>query len=301
MQFVKACREDNKSIVRFLVENSFISVTELYDNNQTLLHRAAACANAPIVSLILEFNKDVIDIQDTWGNTALYTAIKTYNNIPESSESILLMLSKRLLDLMDTQLDTALHTNPKLCRNIPKNHVIETVRVLIENGASIVIKNKAGDTPLHYATLFKAVELVSFISQLDDTVVNIVDKHGGTALHRLCRDYNEEFQEQIMDIARVLIKNGVSVIIKDKDGCTALHYATVKKVVELVSLISQVDTTIVNMVDNDGRTALHRLCMHYPDRSEERAIDTARVLIKNGASVVLRDQDDRTALHSAAS
>lgn len=90
-----------------------------------------------------------------------------------------------------------------------------------------------------------------------------------------------------------LLKKGVDVNARDKNGETALYEAATNGYTEIVELLVSKGAD-VNAKDNDGITALHLSA--WNDNSEMVA-----VLIAKGADVNRKQNDGNTPLHNAAS
>ena len=92
--------------------------------------------------------------------------------------------------------------------------------LLIANGADVNVKDGGGDTPLHYAALFRRKEIAK------DADVNAKGVAGQTPL------YHAETKE----IIELLIAKGADVNAKEQDGYTPLHLErrVHKEIVELL-------------------------------------------------------------------
>src|SRR4030043_337340 len=80
------------------------------------------------------------------------------------------------------------------------------------------------------------------------------------------------------EIIKLFIKAGIDINAKDKNGITALGFASAHGNVELARLLIEKGAD-VNIKDNNGITALLYLALHNGD------LDVARLLIEKGANV----------------
>jgi len=92
-------------------------------------------------------------------------------------------------------------------------------------------------------------------------------------------------------LIELLIKSGVNVNIKCKDGLTPLMYAVIGNNIENVKMLLKCGAD-VNIKNNHGHTPLI-YAAYYNN------IEIAEILIKNGTNINDKSEDDRTALSSA--
>lgn len=99
-----------------------------------------------------------------------------------------------------------------------------------------------------------------------------------------------------VEVVRLLLKHDTSLVeLPDPDGRTALHWSTKHESTKCLDLLLRVATPgIINAQDNEQVTALHWavLCQH-PEHTQH--------LIKVGADPRIVDMEGRTALHYAVS
>jgi ankyrin repeat protein len=105
------------------------------------------------------------------------------------------------------------------------NHT-EIVRLLIEHGADINVKNRVGHTPLYYAVKYKNINL---IRELIEHGANVTerDDFGSTYLHIASSFANLETVQILIEYCDPFIKNNF--------GCTALDVANSKEIKEFLA------------------------------------------------------------------
>ena len=103
-------------------------------------------------------------------------------------------------------------------------------------------------------------------------------------LHRACLKGYEELVE-------FLLKQGLNVRHRDKQGSTAFHKACWRGFTSIAKLLIQYDADI-NCDDAEGATGLHKACWNG-------AFDTVQWLVENKALIEKRDHNLATALHNA--
>lgn len=123
------------------------------------------------------------------------------------------------LDQRDTERRTAL----MLCAFVePEQWGIGICRLLIENGANLVCKDKYGLNAFHYAVIYERVELVQVYLKAIDFDLNQGDALGNTALHYAVRADNSIITGLI---AQVYVKYKISFEKENEGGCTPLQEA----------------------------------------------------------------------------
>lgn len=149
---------------------------------------------------------------------------------------------------------------------------IESVRLLMQHGVRLAEHPYA----LHLAP---SIEMIRFL--LDHgAAIDGRDANGATYLHTAVSN------EEIEDIARLLIERGANVNVSDKDGATPLLRVASVKIARL--LIER--SANVNAADREGLTPLHFAV------SEGPGIEFAKLLVLSGADVNARNNHGHTPL-----
>lgn len=97
---------------------------------------------------------------------------------------------------------------------------VDGIRVLLENGASVCVRNQYDQTPLHYAARAKQETIMSLLldSHNSTRAVNLHDMRGMSPLH-------ESAASGCLPVVKQLLKNGANVCTHDKQGESPLHKA----------------------------------------------------------------------------
>ncbi|MEK6335707.1 MAG: ankyrin repeat domain-containing protein [Acidobacteriota bacterium] len=149
---------------------------------------------------------------------------------------------------------------------------IEMVRLLIQHGVRLAEHPYA----LHSAP---SIEMIRFL--LDHgAAINGRDEEGASYLHTAVNN------EEIEDIAQLLIERGANVNVVDKDGATPLFRVESVKIARL--LIER--GANVNAANREGLTPLHFAV------SEGPGIELAKLLVRSGANVNARNHEGHTPL-----
>jgi len=107
----------------------------------------------------------------------------------------------------------------------------EIVKLLLEAGADVNVKNKDGETALMKASYNGYTEIVKMLIDAGADV-NIKDRYGTTAL-MLASLYG------YTEIVELLIKAGANVNIKNSYGGTALRWASANGSTKIVELLKE--------------------------------------------------------------
>ncbi|GLV42000.1 Ankyrin 2 [Carabus blaptoides fortunei] len=254
------------------------------------------------IRVLIESGVDLTNV-DIRGNTVLHSAARRTH---VAAVSFILKLNKNLIDIRNKDGDTALHVIPydDILRRIDDDRILSTIRVLLESGADLTKVNVRGNTVLHSVACRAHVAAVSLILQLNKDIINIVNKCGKTALQVI--PYNNTrrliFDDRILSTIRVFLESGADFTNVDELGNTVLHSAAEAACASAVSLILQINKHLIDIKNEEGRTALHVLgndfniiFKHLPKDVSisytyfARMKDTARVLLMNGLSLHIRD------------
>ncbi|GLV44412.1 karst [Carabus blaptoides fortunei] len=164
---------------------------------------------------------------------------------------------------------------------------------LLENGAMPNLRDGEG------LTRSACAAAVSLILRRNNDLINIVNKNGETALHVL--PYYDDIDntyiddKRIVSTIRVLFQSGADVSKAD-----TLHVAARGACAAAVTLILQRNKDLIDMKNEDGKTALHVLGNNFNKYTSKEIFaavrKTARVLIVNGLSLDTRDNRGCTPL-----
>jgi ankyrin repeat protein/ribosomal protein L40E len=162
----------------------------------------------------------------------------------------------------------------------------DIVKILVENGANVNVKDLMGFTPLHSAILGNHLAIVKFLiengADVNAKVENCLTKWNWcTSLHlaAFAGDPN---------IIRFLIDRGADLNAKDGAGLTPLHIAARYGHPSVVELLIHHGAD-VNAKSNTGSTPLHEAIEGLASAREPQALDkylnVAKLLIDHGGDV----------------
>eukprot|EP01125_Pyxidicula_operculata_P013765 TRINITY_DN4567_c0_g2_i1.p1 TRINITY_DN4567_c0_g2~~TRINITY_DN4567_c0_g2_i1.p1 ORF type:complete len:792 (-),score=177.02 TRINITY_DN4567_c0_g2_i1:15-2390(-) len=197
---------------------------------------------------------------------------------------------------------------------------IHVVKSLIERGASLNTKNIHLFTPLHKACYHNCSDyIIKLLLDEKPTLVSSTDQNGWSALHVATASNNIKH-------IKLLLQFGSDINLQTSSGHTAIIIASNNGFTELVDLFLEnkanlflrtkprLETALIFAVANSRKEIIEKLLKHEPSLLHTPTIegtlplfvavakgneDIADYLIKCGADVNARKQDQSTALHVA--
>ncbi|XP_046581218.1 serine/threonine-protein phosphatase 6 regulatory ankyrin repeat subunit C-like [Haliotis rubra] len=279
---------------------------------RTELHYVSEHSDKESVKLLLDHEADP-GVQDIHGMSSLHCAAKAKDN----SYDILEILLEKSVDpnLLDKKGRTALHY-------VSEHSDTESVKLLLDHEADPGVKDIHGMTSLHCAAKarYNSCDILEIL--LEKSVgPNILDKKGLTALHSVsecdsadsvkflvdrCADSGVQDLQGMSalncavhlhrfrcDVLPILLEKGKYPNLLDKQGRTALHYASEhsnKKSVKLL-LDHEADPGVQDL---QGMTCLHCAAKN------RYSYDILEILLEKNVDPNLLDKKGRTALHYAS-
>ena len=120
---------------------------------------------------------------------------------------------------------------------------LKIIKLLINNGANINLKDKSGNTPIYDA------DEVDSLNILIDNGADIHIKNNNEYIPIM-----QHLNDKDSRIPKILIDKGADINFTVNNGYTLLHHSTVPEIINLL-LIKNPD--LINKVDNNGNTPLH--------------------------------------------
>ena len=273
--------------------------TQKYHKNkkgQTPLH--ITCERYPqennLTSVLdIVSSADIINVQDTKGNSPLHYACRRRNSV-----AILFLISKSHCDvnLLNHRLCLPLHYA------IERRQPLDVIEAISAGCTKKEVKNNLGKTPLHLAyetwsvSLYDTKQLTDNRKLLevvsDAKSINAQDSDGNTALHIACKKDDEK------SVLYIITELNCDVHIQNHQLCLPLHIALMSRMsLEVIKEIC-VRCTQKHKKNEVGKTPLHLACENATFYRNKKWKDVLE-LVYDARSLNVQDADGNTPLHIA--
>lgn len=295
-------------VVKRLLREDPEWVTVADANGLSALHLAARGGYARMVAALLEAGAAIDpDAHDSWSPLAYATAgghldsmrmlleyaAKTERGSGQESRNVALIVAyesknrpaiRLLLDFgADPNLENG-HDIGSVLHRVACDGDVEMVRLFLDQGGNIELKNPLGLTPLQLAAEAGQTAVVRLLLARK---ADVNDKSGAgkTSLHYAAR-------QKYSDVASLLLAAGAEVDAADSEGQTPLWEAVEGESTETLRFLLQHKAN-PRAAANDGSQPLHNAA-----RMNNALAVT--LLLKHGAGVEAKDGDGQTPLNLAA-
>jgi ankyrin repeat protein len=241
-RLIKATKAQDARTVHQLIQEQ-VNVNEQLPDGATALHWAVHRDNLELVELLIQAGAEV-NIADQGGATPLWIA--SYNSNADmvkrllqaganpdapisSGETPLMTASERgNPEIVNALLSVKADVNARehvsgqtaLMWAVAEGHHRITA-TLIDNGANVHIRSKAGFTALHFASLNGSDESAQILVSMDAEINEISNDKMSPLLLAAASGHDK--------LTQYLLEHGANPAEKDFRGYTALHYAAMNK------------------------------------------------------------------------
>lgn len=326
--------------------NADVNVKDNY--GETLLHKAVNNKNVEALQDLLASKAD-INIQDRQGRTPLHCAILYNHDVidlilsdcPNMSlktqdglTPFMLAADRGLLTIVQkfaplSNIDSVDNGgNTALMRAIARKDN-GTCAYLRNMRADITKTNNKGNNVIHIAVLHENVEMLrSLLGDIKAVLMmNKINGDGETPLHIAAllskQDYVEKDRDTHLECAKLLLKNGATIGIVNKEGLTPLHYSAIKGHKTFIQTLIAHDNTCVTSLTKKKDSALslaiknkrfnciaelkHPLVINQKNEDKDTPLMLGVIaglnrnglenLIRSGANVEEKDFDKNNCVH----
>jgi ankyrin repeat protein len=171
------------------------------------------------------------------------------------------------------------------------------VQSLLNKGADVNCQQDDLRTPLHLAAYYNELKVAQVLVE-HKADVDSQDNKGKTPLHLLLEDTGRD-DDDIVDLARLLLEHTTDVNIRTTEEWTLLHSAAFRGRLEIVRMLLDRGAN-PNAENKWNATPLH-LVSRGKYNSQERGVGIARLLLERGVDVNASSKSLVTPLHWVAS
>lgn len=297
----------------YLMMDAGYNVNVKIEEGNTPLHDVLSSSHDSITMLYYLLNYGAeINAQNKEGNTPLHVAVSN------CSEQIIEFLIHHEANL--TIKNCKGQTPLLLAIDIQRN---DNVRAILEKRHSsfpdLMITDKNGDTPLHYASYLRQASIIELLLQ-KGAYINITNRHGQNSLHKAlsftkgekdssgCHYQSHLFFENTLHTVQKLVEAKADLSTQDVLGNTPLHYLPIfvlKEIKEnktfplkLLEFIKKIFSYLLsqkanpNTKNRQGNTPFHLVV-------QMGCLSLVKESLTHGADPLLGDYYQRNALHLA--
>jgi ankyrin repeat protein len=181
------------------------------------------------------------------------------------------------INIRDANNNTALHLAAESGR-------VDIIKLLLDEGMSVNLTNTNDSTPLHVSAKFGHLEATKTLVERG-AAINNTNKIGVTPLMVAAHFGN-------LETFRYLTKEGADINIRNNKNYSALHYAAGSGCVDIIKLLLDKGIS-VNLPNKDKFTSLH-VCAKFGQ------LDATKALVERGAAINNTNKDGVTPLMVAA-
>ncbi len=249
--------------------------------DRTLLHFSAISHNLDVLKYVQEnfFQAvNLVDIIDSAGNTILHSAANWEGYRSNDTGIIHYLVQDLIFDInvVNKANETTLYVASQ------SGHT-QIVQCLVELGASPVIKNYRGMSPLHVAVSAGRLDTVKILLKaLDRPFINDKANNGSTPLHQAVVNNQAK-------VLRLLLQEGANIDLSDNKGITPLLLAIkCKSNISIIKILLNFRPNM-HLNDNKGRTIFDYLDKANCSELNELIISQVRTSPQTVASLSIFD------------
>lgn len=183
-----------------------------------------------------------------------FQIIKQYLTVILSAESQFDQSVGIMVMLHDSNGDIPLHSFVENYSDSNDNNDLSIIKFIADKvPQSIRVQNINGETALHHAAYYGKLAIVQILVNQDYGVTMIQDNEGNTALHYAAYNCHLDIVLSLLAFLRKEEKFRL-VNMRNNQGYTALHFAVFQKQREIIQLLIEINSDLVNIPDNGGMT-----------------------------------------------
>lgn len=278
-----AIENSDESIVRYLIDNG-ADINYKSADGTTVLYNAVLSLNPALVDYFLSKGAKIEDAGESsvYGNIIMAAAGSKFNNTSSSPVDLVLVQQKsadsaKIMEKVITNINKGVLNrlvNGKNALIIASgNSYIDTVKVLLTNGADVNSSDNDGWTSLMYAANNGDIELAKVLIENKANVNAVSYEEKTPILYAM----NSPIESSRNDMIKLLIENKANINIEDSNGLSPLTIAVMNNDVELTKLLIA-NKANLSIVTKDGESLIE-----YAINNDN--VDLLQVLVEAGADI----------------
>ena len=274
-----AVEKDHTEIVKLLLRKG-ASVEARTNTGITPLHM---CTSIPTLNLLLEYGA-CVNATNGRKETLLHQCVG--GGMLELEEYVI--KHGACVNTVNIDGETALH---QISGRAFNDENIASMRLLLENGADLSIKDLSLKTAIHHASYYSSAEAVKLLIE-SGADLDVVDNAGNYPIHYTvtnCNYTNDNYLEWLP----LFCSTQRCVNYRDIRGRTILHLVAECFDENVVQMILEIGGN-ASLVDYLGKTFLH-----YSAKGNTNSSEIVNVAAKNGMDINTKDNWGQTPLHEA--
>ena len=278
-----AIENSDESIVRYLIDNG-ADINYKNADGTTILYNAVLSLNPSLVDYFLSKGAKIEEAgeSDLYGNIIMAAAGSKFNNTSSSPVDLVLVQQKsadsaKIMEKIITNINKGVLNrlvNGKNALIIASgNSYIDTVKVLLTNGADVNSADNDGWTSLMYAANNGDIELAKVLIENKANINSESYEEKTPLIYAM----NSPIESSRTDMIKLLIENKANVNKEDSNGISPLTIAVMNNDVELTKLLIA-NKANLSIVTKDGESLIE-----YAINNDN--VDLLQVLVEAGADI----------------
>ncbi|XP_067661682.1 ankyrin repeat domain-containing protein 50-like [Haliotis asinina] len=267
-----ACLGGDVEVVKYVLSENMLNINSREQCGRTAVMLAAENGHKDLVVVLADNGADV-SLVDRTGDNILHCACRG-----GGVEVVKYILSKKMV-----YIDSKGHYDKTPVMLAGRNGHTEVVKLLVNYGANLSLRDTYGHNILHSACSEGHVDVVKYILSKDIVDINSEGYKRRTPMMLAAMVGHKE-------VVDLLVKNGADLTFSDIDGHNILYCSSATGQLEVVKYIISLNTVDINSAGHFKRTSV----MVAARGGHKEVVE---FLVNHGAKLTLTDKDTNNILH----